>query len=80
MSDQNKPFDGDFSRQRILSETVGHMIAGAGIGGAAIVGFGVFVYVLYLIGTLLPAESKEAVDPTPDSFSVYIEYVDTDHV
>lgn len=42
---------------------------------AAVVFFGpvLIIYLIYLVGTLLPPESKEADDPTPDSFSMVIE-------
>ena len=72
MSEDNKEiFDGDFSKSRIFAEITGQMIVGAGAAGAVVVGAGVFIWVLYLIGTLLPPESKEADDPTPDSFSYH---------
>ncbi len=70
-------FDGDFSRPRIFAEIGGQMAVGAGVAGAVVIGTGVFIYVLYLIGTLLPPESKEAQDPTPGSFSAYVTYEDT---
>ena len=77
MSDNKKElFDGDMSKPRILTEIASQMVIGAGAAGAVVVGAGVFVYVLYLIGTLLPPESKEADDPTPDSFSAYYQPYD----
>ena len=78
MSDQdNEIFDGDFSKPRIMAEIFGQMIVGAGAAAFVVGGAGVFVYVLYLVGTLLPPESREADDPTPDSFGAYYQPYDT---
>lgn len=33
----------------------------------------IFIVALYYIGLLLPPESKEAADPTPDSFPIVME-------
>ena len=77
-TDNNSPFDGgDFTPQSVRNNIATQMGKGAAV--AAVVFFGpvVFIYVLYLIGTLLPPESKEAVDPTPDSFGAYELLVDT---
>ena len=72
MSSDKQIFDGDFSPERIRAEGFGNMFAGAIFGGA-IVGFVVvFIFVLILISSWLPPESKEADDPTPDSFSYQV--------
>ena len=63
------PYDsGEATETNLFWDIFKQMIIGAGIAGGVVVGAGVFIYVLYLIGTLLPPESKEAADPTPDSF------------
>ena len=72
MSSNRKIFDGDFSRERIKAEGFGNMFAGALFGGALVGGVGVFIAILMVISSWLPPESKEADDPTPDSFSAYI--------
>ncbi|MBD0864182.1 MAG: RC-LH1 core complex protein PufX [Rhodobacteraceae bacterium] len=72
-------FDGDMSRSRILAEISGQMAVGAGIAGMLVGGAGVFIYLLFLVGTLLPPESKEAQDPTPGSFSSYVIHEVTRH-
>jgi hypothetical protein len=48
---------------------------GKGLLIASVVFFGpvLFIWVLSLIGDLLPPESKEAADPTPDSFPIIME-------
>ncbi|NRB03077.1 MAG: RC-LH1 core complex protein PufX [Rhodobacteraceae bacterium] len=78
MSDQNKEiFDGDFSKPRIMAEIFGQMFVGAGAAAFVIGGAGVFVYLLYLVSLFLPPESKEADDPTPNSFGAYYQSIDT---
>tara|TARA_B100001057_G_scaffold229230_1_gene229511 strand:- start:1703 stop:1945 length:243 start_codon:yes stop_codon:yes gene_type:complete len=72
MSSQKQIFDGDFSPERIRSEAFGNMFAGALIGGAAVGVMAGFIVVLMLVSSWLPPESKEADDPTPDSFSYYV--------
>jgi hypothetical protein len=72
MSSQKQIFDGDFSPERIRSEAFGNMFAGALFGGAAVGVMAVFIIVLMVISSWLPPESKEADDPTPDSFSYYV--------
>lgn len=71
MSDPKPPFGGDFSKARMQSEIFGQMLSGAVIAAAVIGGPIVFVYVLAFLGSFLPEDSKEALDPTPDSFSHY---------
>ena len=72
MSSQKQIFDGDFSPGRIRSEAFGNMFAGALFGGVAVGVMAVFIIVLMVISSWLPPESKEADDPTPDSFSYYV--------
>ncbi len=54
-----------FKRQM---EVAGLMLRGAAFGAAIFVGIGAFIWVLALIGAILPPESKEAADPTPWSY------------
>ncbi len=54
----------------------GQMIKGSVLAGLVFFGPVVFILVLKFIGTFLPPESKEAVDPSPDSFSYIVEYED----
>ena len=56
------------SRHEIRREVRRQFLRGGGAGILAFVGVGVFVYALVVISWLLPPESKEAADPTPDSF------------
>ena len=76
MSSKRQIFDGDFSPERIRAEGFGNMFAGALFGGALVGGMGVFIYILIVISSFLPPESKEADDPTPDSFSYYEHIID----
>ena len=63
--------DGEIDRDNLFLDVTKQMLVGAGVAAAVVVIPGVFIFGLYLIGELLPPESKEAVDPTPDSFSSY---------
>ena len=72
MSSEKEIFDGDFSPERIRTEAFGNMFAGALIGGAVVGVMAGFIIVLMVISSWLPPESKEADDPTPDSFSYYV--------
>ncbi len=60
--------DGEFSNSNLFFDIFRQMLLGAGVAGGVIIGAGVFIYVVYLVGTLLPEDSKFALDPTPDSF------------
>ncbi|MEM1344930.1 MAG: RC-LH1 core complex protein PufX [Pseudomonadota bacterium] len=76
MSPRDKsPFDGDgqFNENDVVVDVTKQLMVGAGLAAALILVPAAFIYVLYLVGTLLPPESKEAADPTPGSFS-YLEY------
>ncbi|MEM9725443.1 MAG: RC-LH1 core complex protein PufX [Pseudomonadota bacterium] len=69
-SSNNGPFDGgDFSRSSIYWSVFGQMIWGSFAAATLLIGTGALLYGIYLVGLLLPPESKEADDPTPDSFS-----------
>ena len=63
------PFDVSDARRSIMNQMVkGFMIAMVTFFGPV-----VFILVIYWIGLLLPPESKEADDPTPDSFPIVME-------
>ncbi|MEM6385373.1 MAG: RC-LH1 core complex protein PufX [Pseudomonadota bacterium] len=57
------------SRDAYRKEIGQQMVRGAAVAAAVVFGPILFIYAIYLIGLLLPPESKEADDPTPDSFS-----------
>ena len=57
-----------WDKQMSLAQIFGQMVAGSIFTAIALGVPIVFIVGLYFIGTLLPPESKEAVDPTPDSF------------
>lgn len=65
-------------RGAIRREIRRQFLKGGGAGIAAFAGVGLFVYAMVLISWLLPPESKEAVDPTPDSFPRLAASEDTD--
>lgn len=49
------------------------MVRGAAVAGAVVFGPIILIYLIYLLGLLLPPEAREAVDPTPDSFPQLVE-------
>ncbi|MGR3541768.1 MAG: RC-LH1 core complex protein PufX [Hasllibacter sp.] len=51
----------------LRQQGLGLMLRGAGYGALAFFGPIAVIYVIYLIGLLLPEESKLAPDPTPES-------------
>lgn len=59
-------------RTRLVYDVLGLMMKGAGYAAAVILAVWAVIYVIYLVGLLLPPESKEAVDPTPLGFNTYI--------
>ena len=74
MSDDSKNYDlqiPDFTRRQL--EVAWLMGKGAAIGAAIFVGIGVFIWLLILLGSVLPPESKEAADPTPWSYVIPVE-------
>ncbi|MEM0990234.1 MAG: RC-LH1 core complex protein PufX [Pseudomonadota bacterium] len=64
---------GKIDKSTVFKDVGKQMCVGAGVAAAVILVPAALIYVTYLIGTLLPPESKEADDPTPDSFSYYYE-------
>ena len=59
----------DKERQKFLLDNVlGQMVRGCMFAATVLFGPILFIYAVYLLGTLLPPESKDAQDPTPDSF------------
>ncbi|MEM6440406.1 MAG: RC-LH1 core complex protein PufX [Pseudomonadota bacterium] len=68
--DDSNPFtQSEFDRDKAAKSVVVQMGVGAGLAAATILVPMIAIYLLYLVGTLLPPESKEAPDPTPGSFS-----------
>ncbi len=52
------------SRRAHLTTWIGaEMLKGAGYAATVVVGFGLVLAVIWLVGTLLPAESRETPDP-----------------
>ncbi len=60
----NPMFEGNPSRKELRSAVTGQMAKGFGAAMFVVVGIGVAIWVMYLLGTLLPPESKEAPDPS----------------
>ena len=50
-------------KAQLNSWIAGQMLRGAGYAAALVVGFGLVFAVIWFIGTLLPAESRETPDP-----------------
>ena len=57
-------------RTRLSFDILGLMMKGAGYAALAVIAVSLVIYLIYVIGLHLPAESREAVDPTPLSFEV----------
>ena len=55
-------------RKFLLDNILGQMVRGCLFAATVLFGPILFVYAIYVLGTFLPPESKEAQDPTPDSF------------
>lgn len=71
MSDDSKKYDlqiPEFTRRQL--EVAWLMGKGAAMGAAIFVGVGVFIWLLILLGSVLPPDSKEAADPTPWSYVI----------
>lgn len=66
MSDNDyiKQSRGTMLRSWVLSE----MLRGAGYAALVLFGIGVFIYAIYLLGLLLPEESKQA--PSPFGYQI----------
>lgn len=60
---------------RLTADVTALMLKGAGYAALFCFAVGVTLWVIYAIGQTLPAESKEADDPTP--FSYYVAPVET---
>ena len=74
MSEKNNLLDMS-ETQRLRMDVLGLMLKGAGYAAILCIAVWAFIYVFYLIGLLLPPESKEAIDPTPIGF--WIESIKT---
>ncbi|MEL6586251.1 MAG: RC-LH1 core complex protein PufX [Pseudomonadota bacterium] len=63
------PFsDTQFDPKEVRSNIFMQMAKGALLASILFFGPVVFIVVLYFAGTFLPPDSKQAADPTPDSF------------
>ncbi|MEM9320934.1 MAG: RC-LH1 core complex protein PufX [Pseudomonadota bacterium] len=63
-------FEGETSAADLRVHILSRMVVGAGA-AAVLVGAVVgTIVVIWFVGTLLPEQSRMAVDPTPDSFGV----------
>ncbi|MEL6411823.1 MAG: hypothetical protein AAGK67_04060 [Pseudomonadota bacterium] len=78
--EREDPFDGDFSAASLRSYVWRKLGRGILVGLVLFVGFLGSGAALVFVSSLLPPESKEAVDPTPDSFSSYIVEQDKESV
>ena len=58
-----------WDREMSMAQIFGQMFSGSLVGGALVGVPVVFIVVLIWLGGFLPAESKLADDPTPDSFA-----------
>ena len=58
-----------WDRQMSIAQIFGQMFSGSLVGGVLVGVPVVFIVVLMWLGEFLPAESKLADDPTPDSFA-----------
>ena len=72
MSELTELFDenGKIDKKKVENAIWSQMTRGAFVAFGIFFGAWAFVAVLAWLGTFLPPESKEAVDPTPDSFPV----------
>ncbi|MEM8801678.1 MAG: RC-LH1 core complex protein PufX [Pseudomonadota bacterium] len=68
MTETNNDAFASGNRSEIRKAVWYQLLRGAVVGGTVAFGPIIFIYVIYLVGLLLPPESKEADDPTPDSF------------
>lgn len=58
-----------WDREMSIAQIFGQMFSGSLVGGALVGVPVVFIVALMWLGEFLPAESKLADDPTPDSFA-----------
>ena len=57
-----------WDKQMSMAQVFGQMVAGSFV-AVLVIGIPIaYILFFYLIGTFLPIESKQADDPTPDSF------------
>ncbi|MEM7075857.1 MAG: RC-LH1 core complex protein PufX [Pseudomonadota bacterium] len=64
-------FDENDPKFRTFSSITLRMLLGAGVAALLFFGTLILLWFIYFVGTFLPPESKEADDPTPDSFSSF---------
>lgn len=68
-SNMDRPYDTKH-KDIVFGDILMHLGKGAGLGAAIFFGPIIIIYIIYLIGTGLPPESRDTPDPTPDSFSM----------
>lgn len=79
MSDNNNPIGHDYlgtadnPKLRLSGDVLILMLKGAGYAAVFCLATWFSIWVLYAIGLQLPAESREAEDPTPFSFELRLE-------
>jgi Intrinsic membrane protein PufX len=62
-----KPYFDERPAVMLRSWVLTQMLRGAGYAAVLVLGVGFLIYAIYLFGLLLPADSKTAPDPTPES-------------
>ena len=62
---------------RLRADVLTLMLKGAGYAAIFCLAMGLIIWGTYAIGLLLPEESKEADDPTPFSYNLTIEDIQT---
>lgn len=62
-----KPYYEERPSVMLRTWILGQMMRGAGYAALVVLGIGLLIYAIYLFGLLLPADSKTAPDPTPES-------------
>ena len=71
MSDDTSNLLSDGStKARLFADATILSLKGAGFGAMLFVGIGVMIWIIWLIGQVLPPESKERPDPTPWSYII----------
>ena len=60
-------------RAQLTTWIAGEMLRGAGYAAMLVVGFGLLLTVIWFLGTLLPAESRDTPDPRTWSSLVLVE-------
>ena len=70
MNTNDQPYWAQDRRGMLRSWVLSEMLRGAGYAGVVLLGIGLFLWVIYLFGLLLPEDSKNAPPPMPFSMVV----------